>query len=220
MLEKMDLFFENRLEEYEEHMLSGIEGAREFYPFTASLLPEKANCEVLDLGCGTGLELDAYFLRNPEARVTGIDLSEAMLGALANKFPDRCADGRLRLIQGSYFDVPFPAEAYDAAVSVESLHHFTRGQKLPLYRKVCQALKKGGFFLLTDYFAESEELEREYFRELERLKREQDLSDDGFYHYDTPLTVEHEMEVLREAGFSDVRILKNWTATYAVRAVR
>ena len=30
MLEKMDLFFENRLEEYEEHMLFGIEGAREF----------------------------------------------------------------------------------------------------------------------------------------------------------------------------------------------
>ena len=220
MLEKMDLFFENRLEEYEEHMLSGIEGAREFYPFTASLLPGTAGCKVLDLGCGTGLELDAYFLRNPEARVTGIDLSEAMLGALTDKFPDRCADGRLRLIHGSYFDVPFPEEAYDAAVSVESLHHFTRGQKLPLYRKLCQALKKGGFFLLTDYFAESEALEGEYFHTLERLKREQNLSDDGFYHYDTPLTVEHEMEVLREAGFSDVRILKNWNATYAVRAVR
>ena len=37
MLEKMDLFFENRLKEYEEHMLSAIEGAREFYPFTAAL---------------------------------------------------------------------------------------------------------------------------------------------------------------------------------------
>ena len=108
MLEKMDLFFENRLEEYEEHMLFGIEGAREFYPYTAALLPGNKGCEVLDLGCGTGLELEAYFLRNPEARVTGIDLSEAMLGALADKFPDRCADGRLRLIPGSYFDVPLP----------------------------------------------------------------------------------------------------------------
>ena len=220
MLEKMDLFFENRLKEYEEHMLSGIEGAREFYPFTASSLPENAGCEVLDLGCGTGLELDAYFLRNPQARVTGIDLSEGMLGALAEKFPEKCADGRLRLIHGSYFDIPFPEEAWDAAVSVESLHHFTRGQKLPLYRKLCRALKENGFFILTDYFAESEELEEEYFRELERLKREQKLPDDGFYHYDTPLTVEHEMEVLRKAGFSDVRILKNWAATYAVRAVR
>ena len=59
MLEKMDLFFENRLKEYEEHMLSAIEGAREFYPFTAAQLPLEEGCEVLDLGCGTGLELDA-----------------------------------------------------------------------------------------------------------------------------------------------------------------
>lgn len=220
MLEKMDQFFEKRLEGYEEHMLSGIEGAGEFYPFTAGLLPASGRSEVLDLGCGTGLELKEYFLRSPKARVTGIDLSEAMLGALAEQFPDRCADGRLRLICGSYFDVPFGTEQYDAAVSVESLHHFTPEQKLPLYRKLRQALKESGFFILTDYFAKSKELEAEYFRELERLKREQNITDDGFYHYDTPLTVEHETEVLREAGFSDVRILKNWAATYTVRAVR
>ena len=50
------------------------------------------------------------------------------------------------------------------------------------------------------------------------MKREQNLSDDGFYHYDTPLTVEHEMEILKEAGFSRIRILKNWGATCTVEA--
>ena len=218
MLEKMDLFFENRLKEYEEHMLSAIEGAREFYPFTAAQLPLEEGCEVLDLGCGTGLELDAYFARNPGACVTGIDLSEAMLGALADKFPDKCSDKKLRLIHGSYFDVRLEEEAYDAAVSVESLHHFTQEQKLPLYRRLCRSLKENGFFILTDYFAESEEQEREYFCTLERMKREQNLSDDGFYHYDTPLTAEHEMEILKEAGFSRIRILKNWGATCTVEA--
>ncbi len=220
MLEKMDLFFENRLKEYEEHMLSAIEGAREFYPFTAAQLPLEEGCEVLDLGCGTGLELDAYFARNPGACVTGIDLSEAMLGALAKKFPDKCSDKKLRLIHGSYFDVRLEEEAYDAAVSVESLHHFTGEQKTFLYRKLCRALKANGFFILTDYFAESNELEREYFRSFEQMKREQNISDDGFYHYDTPLTVEHEMELLREAGFSRVWILRNWGATYTIRAER
>lgn len=39
MLEKMDEFFCRRLDGYEEHQLNAIEGAREFYPFTASLLP-------------------------------------------------------------------------------------------------------------------------------------------------------------------------------------
>ena len=47
MLEKMAEFFENRIEEYDEHMMQ-IEGAYEFYEFTAQCLP--SNCQLLDLG--------------------------------------------------------------------------------------------------------------------------------------------------------------------------
>ena len=85
MLEKMAEFFENRLNGYDEHMMTGIEAADEFYPFTASLLPTAKGSRVLDLGCGTGLELEKYFPLCPSARVTGIDLSEAMLNALKKK---------------------------------------------------------------------------------------------------------------------------------------
>ena len=133
MLEEMDEFFENRLSDYDEHMLITIEGADEFYKFTAALLPLEAETEILDLGCGTGLELEEYFALNPHAHVTGIDLSKAML---------------------------------------------------------------------------------------ERLKQEQGISDHEFYHYDIPLTVEHEIAILKSAGFSDVRILKNWGTTYTLLAKR
>ena len=51
-----------------------------------------------------------------------------------------------------------------------------------------------------------------------RLKKEQNIPDDGFYHYDTPLTVDHEKEALLSAGFSSVTILKNWGATYTLKA--
>lgn len=80
MLEKMAAFFENRLAGYDEHMLTGIAGAAEFYSFTAAQLPFEEHCAILDLGCGTGLELEEY--RNPSAHITGIDLSEKMLSAL------------------------------------------------------------------------------------------------------------------------------------------
>ncbi len=216
MLEKMDVFFENRLTGYDEHMLTAIEGADEFYTYTARFLPTKAGSRVLDLGCGTGLELEAYFPFNPHADITGIDLSDAMLHALAEKFPDKS----LTLIHDSYFAIPFEAESYHAAVSVESLHHFTEEQKLALYRKLAAALKPDGYFILTDYFAESDAHEKEYFDTLEKLKQEQHITDDAFYHYDTPLTVEHEIQILKEAGFCDVRILKNWNATYTLRAAR
>ena len=82
-------FFERRLIGYDEHMLTNIESANEFYPYTANLLPKETNAEILDLGCGTGLELSEYFKINPSAKITGIDLSKGMLNALKEKFSDK-----------------------------------------------------------------------------------------------------------------------------------
>ena len=213
-LERMDDFFAARVDGYDEHMRTTIEGASDFYAYTASLLPAETGTRVLDLGCGTGLELEEYFRLNPEADVTGIDLSEAMLKALKEKLPDR----RISLVVGSYFDVPFGEKKYDVAVSVESLHHFPAEQKETLYAKLRAALKDNGFFVLTDYFAESEEMEKEYFRNLKQLRAEQGLPEDEFFHYDTPLTADHEIRVLRQAGFSDVQILKEWGTTFTLLA--
>ena len=112
MLEKMADFFENRLDGYDKHMLTNIESADEFYPYTAKQLPTTENCHILDLGCGTGLELEEYFLLNPSARITGIDLSQGMLSALKKKF----ADKDITLICSSYFDVPFGVFSFDSAV--------------------------------------------------------------------------------------------------------
>ena len=145
MLEKMGEFFDNKLDAYEEHQLTCIESAREFYPFTASCLPRSPGARVLDLGCGTGLELGFYFEIAPAACVTGIDLAPGMLEALRSKFFGKS----LTLVLGSYFDVPFDENAYDAAVSVESLHHFSKEEKIPLYTKLRKSLKNGGAFKIT-----------------------------------------------------------------------
>ena len=215
-LERMEDFFAARVNGYDEHMRTTIDGASGFYAYTASLLPAGSGARVLDLGCGTGLELEEYFRFNPDADVTGIDLSEAMLKELKAKLPDR----KIRLVTGSYFDVPFGEKAFDAAVSVESLHHFPADRKETLYRKLHAALKDDGCFVLTDYFAESEELEKEYFQNLEQLKAEQGLPENVFFHYDTPLTAEHEIRVLRQASFSDVQIMKEWGSTLTLLARR
>ena len=216
MLEKMSDFFEARLDGYDEHMMTNIEYASEFYPFTAKQLPTAENCHILDLGCGTGLELEEYYPLNLSAKITGVDLSQGMLSALKKKF----ADKDITLICGSYFDVHFGMSLFDSAVSVESLHHFTKAEKVPLYAKLHRALKDGGYFVLTDYFSLTDEEEQMHRQNLSELKTEQGISDDAFYHYDTPLTVKHETEALLEAGFSSVEVLKNWGATYTIKAVK
>ena len=216
MLERMENFFSARLNEYDEHMLNGIESAKEFYSYTASLLPMEYEAELLDLGCGTGLELEFYYRRNGKAAIVGIDLSADMLSVLKRKFENQ----RINLICASYFDVPLEADRFSAAVSVESLHHFSAEQKLPLYKRLLTSLSSDGYFVLTDYFAESDEMENFCFSELARIKGEQGLEKDSFYHFDTPLTPEHEIEVLIKAGFSKVQIMQNWKATYTLLASR
>lgn len=216
MLEKMRDFFENRLDGYDEHMMTNIECASEFYPFTAKALPDTKGCKILDLGCGTGLELESYYSVCPSAKVIGIDLSQAMLSVLGRKFTDK----DITLIVGSYFDVPLGKDVFDAAVSVESLHHFTKEEKIPLYARVHASLKENGYFILTDYFSLSDDEETAHRQNLIALKAAQGICDDEFYHYDTPLTVAHETEALLEAGFSHVEVLNRWGVTYTLKAVK
>ena len=216
MLEKMSDFFEKRLDGYDEHMMTNIDGAAEFYPFTAAQLPTWAGARVLDLGAGTGLELEEYLRINPSASVVAIDLAPGMLGALKRKLA--CKD--VTVILGSYFDVPFGTECFDAAISVESLHHFTQNEKISLYKKLHGCLLDGGFFILTDYFASTDKEEKEFRNELYRLKSVQGISDNEFYHFDTPLTVKHEIEALTKAGFSRVEVLTSWGATYTIKSVK
>ena len=216
MLEKMSDFFEARIDGYDEHMMTAIESADEFYPFTAKQLPTAENCRILDLGCGTGLELEWYFKINPTAELTCIDLSELMLSKLEEKFSEK----KIIRIQGSYFDTPLGENEFDSAVSVESLHHFTKKEKVGLYARLKKSLKDGGYFILTDYFSESDEEERIHRQSLLTLKAQQGITDDDFYHYDTPLTVNHEREALIEGGFSSVEVLNSWGATYTIKATK
>lgn len=216
MLEEMGEFFDTRVDSYDEHQLTCIDSAKDFYPYTASLLPKTPNSAILDLGCGTGLEFIHYFRDVPTAKITGIDLAPGMLRALRNRFPDK----NVHLICASYFDVSFGENRFDAAVSVESLHHFTKDKKIALYAKLLKALKIGGYFILTDYFAASGEEEQRFRQELARLMKEQGAQEGAFYHYDTPLTVEHEKEALLEAGFATAEALRSFGATHVIKATR
>ena len=196
MLEEMGDFFTVRIVDYEAHMELWEEG----YRHIADLVPEKAE-SLLDLGCGTGLELDEILIKRPQLSVTGIDLCSAMLEKLKGKHPGvstRCED---------YFQAEFGEEAFDCAVSFESLHHFLPENKQALYDKLYQSLKKGGVFLLVDYLAACQEEEDLLMDFCWRKRREQGIPEGKFVHFDTPLTVEHEMELLKNAGFLKVEWL-------------
>lgn len=197
-LEEMDGFFTARVGEYEAHMALWEEAYCRF----AGLLPQGCK-NILDLGCGTGLELDKIWMKNPEIAVTGVDLCQSMLDLLKEKHQDK----KLEVVCADYFSYDMGECKWDAVVSFESFHHFLPERKKQLYHKIYQALKDGAVFILGDYLAccaeEEEILRKVYFEK----RRSEGIPEDVFVHFDIPLTLGHEIELLREAGFLQVKVV-------------
>lgn len=208
-LEEMGDFFTARVDDYEAHMATWAQA----YVRMAELVP--ANCgTLLDLGCGTGLELDEIYKRLPDVRVTGVDLCEAMLAQLARKHADR----KPTLLCADYFAAELGERAFDAAVSFETLHHFPLEKKRGLFEKACRALQSGGVYIEADYIACCEEEETLLFDVCARKRAAAGFAAEEFVHFDTPLTLEHEMQALREAGFVQVEATEAIAGATIIRA--
>lgn len=194
-LEEMSSFFSARVSGYEEHMAVWGEAYRRF----AELLPETCT-ELLDLGCGTGLELDEIFPRFPLLQATGVDLCQDMLDRLEEKHGEK----RLHTVCCDYFTYEMGKNRWDVILSFESLHHFFPEKKLTLYQKIHRALQPGGVFLLGDYLAcceEEETLLQQVYLEKRRKAR---IPEQQFVHFDIPLTLKHETGLMRAAGFRSI----------------
>lgn len=169
---------------------------------------------LLDIGCGTGLELDSLYRRFPRMRVTGVDLSRDMLNRLEAKYQDR----GITLIQADYFQYPLGTEQYDAALSFETLHHFPYEKKGEIYKRLFRALRPGGYYVECDYIACCEEEERLCREQYDYRRRRDGVPEGEFVHIDIPLTLEHQRELILDGGFRSVRVLYENQGTMLLRA--
>lgn len=207
-LEEMSDFFAKRLDDYEERMSIWEKS----YRLVAEAVPDECR-KILDLGCGTGLELDQIWKKDPNIEVTGVDLCRDMLEKLSTKHPDK----RFTAVCQDYFQYDPGHEQWDAVVSFESLHHFLPERKKELYGKIYRSVKAGGVFILGDYIAccdEEETLLRDVY--LSRRKRSA-IPEDRFVHFDIPLTMAHETSLLQSAGFQIEDIMDEDAAVIVCR---
>jgi tRNA (cmo5U34)-methyltransferase len=200
----MTAFFDTRADGYDAHMRRSVESFSDFYGAVAAQLgSSEGPVAVLDIGCGTGLELDGIFETVPNARVTCIDLSANMLSELVRKHSDQRE--QLNVVQGSYLTLPLGESCFDAAVSVMTVHHLLPDGKQHLYEKIRRALKPGGLYVEGDYVVSHDEelrLLREYARQAGLVGG----PPDGTHHIDIPFSIETQKVLLVAAGFSQVEV--------------
>ena len=201
-LEAMDTFFSVRLPTYDEHMLENVMGCRRGYELMPDQLPTHIE-SILDLGCGTGLELKNIFERFSRVTVTCVDLCEEMLSRLLAKYPDKS----IIPIKGSYIARDFGNEVFDSAISFQTMHHMTMDVKLSVYKNIFKSIKPGGRYVECDYMVTEQALQDELLESYVKLKDENGITDDGIYHYDIPCTIDNQIKLMEQAGFKNVEMV-------------
>jgi tRNA (cmo5U34)-methyltransferase len=217
--EKMAAFFDARAAGYDNHMRDVVFTDTEFAQFyqavSAPIEKTDAPLNILDIGCGTGLELEALFQRAPNAMVTGVDLSEAMLARLRKRYRTRM--DQITLVADSYLTMPFEKHTYDYVISVMSLHHLLHDKKRMLYRKVRAALKPGGHYIegvsVTNPAMEAQFL-AEYRQQVAGMPAGMPRTDDGYYHIDIPFSIDTQRSLLLAAGFKNFDVI--WQKDHVV----
>ena len=180
----MGEFFDYRVSGYEDHMRHTINSFDSFYEHISLPIERtSAQIQILDLGCGTGLEFPHLLEKAPNAVITGIDVSSGMLAKLEQKYAEY--KDQIKLITASFLEVDLGSRRFDYALSVMSMHHLVHDFKLDLYKRIHRSLRPGGKYIEGDYIVSKEE-EQSFLAEFAEKMERFGLPLDQLFHVDIP----------------------------------
>jgi len=170
-------------------------------------LPLDTELKALDLGCGTGVLGYLIMKKFPKAKVHFIDLTSEML--------DTARKNLKEYIERTTWQVGDMQEAdlgcgYDIIVSGLSIHHLENEGKEQIYRKIYQALKRGGRFINRDVFLhEDDTIAEDYHARWREFIRNHGEDDEKWFRKyreeDDPTSLTNQLGWLADAGFSKVQ---------------
>ncbi len=114
----------------------------------ADLIPElNADTRILDLGAGYG-GAARYLARNFGCQVVCLNLSEAQNATNRRLTEEQGLDDLIRIVHGSFEDVPEPDEGFDIVWSQDAILH--SGDRAKVFAEAWRTLVPGGVMLFTD----------------------------------------------------------------------
>lgn len=104
------------------------------------MLGNVKNKKILDVGAGTGRL--AIRLAKAGAKVTALDISEAMLNKL------KAISYKLKVVVGDAENLPFGDESFDIVIATFLAVHLKDPNRF--FEEACRVLKQSGLFLITN----------------------------------------------------------------------
>lgn len=206
--EQVSAMFNNIAKKYDflNHFLSAGIDRLWRRKLVARLLREKPNL-VLDVATGTG-DLAIELARRSRARITGVDIAQAMLDIGKTKIEKRGLEKQISLQWADSEALPFDTETFDAAMVAFGVRNFEDlHQGLS---EMCRVLKNGGTVAVLEFSRPKafpfKQLYDFYFKNILPLMGRMVSKDPSAYSY-LPESVYHFpdgqafLDHLKQAGF-------------------
>ncbi|XP_031377009.1 24-methylenesterol C-methyltransferase 2-like [Punica granatum] len=114
----------------------------------ADLILAKPGHRVLDVGCGVGGPMRAI-ASHSGAKIVGITINEYQVNRAEAHNKKAGLDGQCEVVCGNFLEMPFPAESFDGAYSIEATCHAPRLQDV--YSEIFRVLKPGAFYVSYEW---------------------------------------------------------------------
>jgi ubiquinone/menaquinone biosynthesis C-methylase UbiE/predicted transcriptional regulator len=156
--------------------------------------------KLLDIGGGSGTYTIAFLNHNPQLQAILFDLKEVIPMARERLSSEGLLD-RVELIIGDFYSDDLPGGS-DLALLSAIIHQNNRQQNLKLFVKACRSLEPGGMLLIRDHIMDEQ---RTYPPEGALFAINMLVNTQGGDTY----TFHEVAQDLKEAGFTDVRLLRS-----------
>ncbi|MDG4946155.1 bifunctional demethylmenaquinone methyltransferase/2-methoxy-6-polyprenyl-1,4-benzoquinol methylase UbiE [Weeksellaceae bacterium KMM 9713] len=104
---------------------------------------------ILDVATGTGDLAIALAKKNPQAKITGFDLSNGMLEHGRVKVAEKNLTDQIEMIQGDAENMPFEDNTFDAITVAFGVRNFETLEKG--LKEIHRVLKPGGKFVILEF---------------------------------------------------------------------
>jgi len=179
------------------------------------LAEEKEGMRVLDLGSSTAkFLLDLHAKKTLPMQLKGLDNSQAMIDRAVQKCQAFGADIKLELADM----LTYRYEAEDVIVANYTLQFIRPMQRIELVKRLYEGLREEGMFIFSEKVVfDDKRLDKQMIDIYYRYKKAQGYSEyeiaqkrEALENVLIPFTIEENIRMCKEAGFSEVDTIFQW----------